>query len=45
MRRKDVEGCLIAADRKEWSVRKKETRLRGDPLRESQGTATTIVNI
>ncbi len=29
--RNDVEGCFKAAERKEWSVRRKETRFNGDP--------------
>ena len=30
-RRNDVEGCFRAAERKEWSVLRKETRFNGEP--------------
>ena len=29
--RKDALGCVTAADRKFWSVRRKDTLLRGEP--------------
>ena len=40
-RRKDVDGCLRAAERNLWSVRRKATRFRGEPWKMSGSVLRT----
>ena len=41
--KKEVEGCFKAAERKAWSVRRKETLFNGDPRQVSARVCVAVI--